>query len=112
MMLEYLPIGIVVTVGLFLFKLIETLLWNNSNSTQKKIDVVEARFRSDLEKLERKVDVSLCEINNKLTEIKSTVDKASVMERPVRACRDYLDDHIKPMHQKLDEILTHLNGDK
>lgn len=108
MMLEYLPIGLVVTVGLFLFKLIETLLWNNSNSTQKKLDQVEARFRCDLEKLERKVDISLGEINVKLSEIKSIIDKSSAMERPVFICREYLDKHIEPIFKKLDEIWNHL----
>lgn len=108
MIIEYLPIGIVVTVGLFLFKLIETLLWNNSNSTQKKLDAIEARFRFDIEKLERKVDINLSEINLKLSEIKSIVDKTSVMERPVGVCRDYLDRHLEPFCRKLDSILEHI----
>lgn len=116
-MLESIPIALAAVVLLKLTDYLWSVLSGSRDKTDRTIKEVEAQMKRDLDglrvhfekehdKLEQRVERQLSEINIKLTEIKSCMDRGSGMERPVGVCRDYVDKRVDVISKKLDHLIS------
>lgn len=116
-MLESVPIALVAVVLLKIVDYLWSVLSGSRDKTDVKIRDVEAQMKKDLDglrlhfekehdKLEQRVERALSDINIKLTEIKSCIDRGSGIERPVSVCRDYVDKRVDVITKKLDHLIN------